>query len=73
MNLRSLVIYDIAGLEWSDDSLFFYILLSQSIGAFIGIPIAGKYHYCSSLNLILVILFLNMKVLSMILRKIMKM
>ena len=44
LNLRSLVVYDIAGLEWSDDSLFFYILLSQSIGAFIGIPIAGKYH-----------------------------
>ena len=31
------------GLEWSDDSLFFYVILSQSVGAFIGIPVAGKY------------------------------
>jgi MFS family permease len=41
LGLRSMIIYDILGLEWSDDSLFSYIALSQSMGAFIGIPVAG--------------------------------
>lgn len=40
-NLRSLFIYDIIGLEWSDDSLFCCISLAQAIGASVGIPIAG--------------------------------
>lgn len=40
--LRSMVAYDMGGLEWSDDSLFFYVILAQSVGAFIGIPVAGN-------------------------------
>jgi len=40
--LRSIIAYDITGLEWSDDSLFFYAVLSQSVGALIGIPVAGE-------------------------------
>ena len=38
-----MVIYDIVGLEWSDDSLFFFIVISQAVGAFIGIPVAGEF------------------------------
>ena len=42
LNLRSLLIYDIVGLEWSDDSLCFNVILFQSVGVFIGMPISGK-------------------------------
>jgi MFS family permease len=46
LNLRSLLIYDIIGLEWSDDSLCFNVILFQSVGVFIGIPISGKFKIC---------------------------
>ena len=40
--LKPLVLYDLLGLEWCDDSLSSLGLLSQSFGVFIGLPIAGK-------------------------------
>lgn len=42
-NLRTLFLYDIIGLEWSDDSLFFYGTFVQALGVFFGIPLAGKW------------------------------
>jgi hypothetical protein len=42
LNLRTIFIYDIIGLEWSDDSLFFVMAVSQALGASFGLPIAGK-------------------------------
>lgn len=43
-NLRTLFLYDIIGLEWSDDGLFFYGTLVQALGIFFGLPLAGKYN-----------------------------
>ncbi|RNA15732.1 Monocarboxylate transporter 7, partial [Brachionus plicatilis] len=40
LNLRTLFLYDIVGLEWSDDSLFFYGTLVQALGLFFGVPLA---------------------------------
>ena len=42
LNLRTLFVYDIVGLEWSDDSLFSMMTVSQSLGASIGLPLASK-------------------------------
>ena len=36
------MLYDLLGLEWCDDSLSSLGLLSQSFGAFLGLPLAGK-------------------------------
>ena len=44
LNLRSLFVYDMIGLEWSDDSLFFLIAISQSLGVCFGLPVAGIYY-----------------------------
>ncbi|CAF0838666.1 unnamed protein product [Brachionus calyciflorus] len=41
LNLRALFLYDVIGLEWSDDSLFFYGIFSQAIGICAGVPLAG--------------------------------
>lgn len=30
-------------IEWSDDSLFCYTLLTQSVAVAVGVPLAGKY------------------------------
>lgn len=40
-NLRSTFIYDVLGLNWSDDCLFAYASFSQSLGVLIGLPFAG--------------------------------
>jgi hypothetical protein len=37
------MIYDMMALEWSDDSLFFFTLFSQALGAAIGVPLASKF------------------------------
>jgi hypothetical protein len=50
LNLRSLLIYDVVGLEWSDDSLFFNVIMFQALGVLIGIPVSGKFaHFCLGL------------------------
>ena len=43
LNLRTVMIYDMMALEWSDDSLFCFTLFSQAIGILIGLPIASTY------------------------------
>jgi hypothetical protein len=41
LNLRTLLVYDIMGLEWSDDSLFCYMLLSHAFGSSFGLCVAS--------------------------------
>ena len=39
--MRSTVIYDMLGLNWSDDNLFCWISISQGLGVLLGVPLAG--------------------------------
>ena len=41
-NLRSTFVYDILGLNWSDDCLFIYANVAQGLGVLSGLPVAGK-------------------------------
>jgi hypothetical protein len=41
-NLRTTVIYDILGLNWSDDCSFAYNSFAQGLGILGGLPIAGR-------------------------------
>lgn len=43
-NLRSTFIYDVLGLNWSDDCLFSYASITQGIAVLVGLPIAGFIH-----------------------------
>jgi hypothetical protein len=40
-SLRPIFIYDIVGMEWSDDSFFSFLLISQSIGVTSGLIISA--------------------------------
>ncbi len=50
-NLRSTFVYDVLGLNWSDDGFFAYACISQAFGILIGLPVAGNFQsLCSSLH-----------------------